>query len=121
MTSTTNRARCLCGSHSSIDGGRRKLVTRSVGRKLARGNYPEVGANRRYDSNVPPIEPPGRKSDRLLGNGHDNVAAWGSREETAGKRRPPLGALFGGDVLEAANLPAGGRGRNAADVWCLCG
>src|SRR5271163_769763 len=66
MTSTTNRARCLCGSHSSIDGGRRKLVTRSVGRKLARGNYPEVGANRRYDSNVPPIEPPGRKSDRLL-------------------------------------------------------
>jgi len=72
MTSTTNRARCLCGSHSSIDGGRRKRVTRSVGRKLARGKYPEVGANRRYDSKVHPIEPPGRKSDRLL----DVVISW---------------------------------------------
>jgi hypothetical protein len=39
---------------------------RSVGRKLARGECPEVGANRRYDSNVEPTEPPGIKSDRLL-------------------------------------------------------
>src|ERR1035437_9590718 len=66
MTSTTNRTRCLCGSHSSIDGGRRKRVVRSVGRKLARGKCPEGGANRRYDSNVEPTGPPGLKSDRLL-------------------------------------------------------
>src|ERR1035437_4749590 len=67
MTSTTNRARCLCGSDSSIDGGRRKRVVRSVGRKVARGKCPEGGANQRYDSNVEPTGPPGLKSDRLLG------------------------------------------------------
>src|ERR1035437_9571821 len=67
MTSTTKRARCLCGSHSSIDGGSRKLVRRSVGRKLAWGKCPEEGANRRYDSNVAPTEPPDIKSDRWGG------------------------------------------------------
>jgi hypothetical protein len=41
---------------------------RSVGRKLARGKCPEMGANRRYDSNAEPTEPPGIKSDRLLGS-----------------------------------------------------
>src|ERR1019366_10701446 len=66
MTSTTNRATCLCGSHSSIDGGRRKQLVRSVGRKLARGKCPDVGANRRYDSNMDTSGSPGLKSDRLL-------------------------------------------------------
>ena len=37
---------------------------RSVGRKLASGKCPEMGANRHYDSNVEPTEPPGIKSDR---------------------------------------------------------
>jgi len=34
ITSTTNRARCFCGSHSSSDGGSRYAVSRSNGRKL---------------------------------------------------------------------------------------
>src|ERR1035437_8764520 len=82
MTSTTNRARCLCGSDSSIDGGRRKRVVRSVGRKLARGKCPEGGANQRYDSNVEPTGPPGLKSDRLLAD----IAAWPADPSRNGKR-----------------------------------
>src|SRR3954468_3533754 len=34
ITSTTNRARCFSGSHSSTEGGIRKPVSRSIGRKL---------------------------------------------------------------------------------------
>src|SRR3954463_9695131 len=34
ITSTTNGARCVFGSHSSTDGGNRNPVSRSIGRKL---------------------------------------------------------------------------------------
>ena len=60
-------------------------MVRSVGRKLASGKCPEMGANRRYDSNVEPIEPPGHTSDRLpeqiqalnvRGGASDIVAYW---------------------------------------------
>src|ERR1700676_2497398 len=91
MTSTTNRARCLCGSHSSIEGGSRKLVMRSVGRKLARRKCPEEDANRRYDSNTAPIRPPERKSDRwggrppaasmCHGTGRENLYKGTARDE----------------------------------------
>ena len=37
MTSTTKRARCFSGSHSSTDGGRRNPVWRSIVRKLLIG------------------------------------------------------------------------------------
>jgi iron(III) transport system permease protein len=40
---------------------------------LARGKCPEEGANRRYDSNVEPTEPPDIKADRLLAA----VFSWG--------------------------------------------
>src|SRR3954454_23773126 len=46
ITSTTNRARCLSGSHSSTDGGSRKPVSRSIGRKLLMQQpVSEPGAN----------------------------------------------------------------------------
>ena len=34
ITSTTKRARCRCGSHSSTDGGSKNPVSRLIGRKL---------------------------------------------------------------------------------------
>ena len=44
-TSTTKRARCFCGSHSSTEGGIKKLVRRSVGRKFILRWHPAVAAN----------------------------------------------------------------------------
>src|SRR6201987_6116032 len=65
ITSTTNRARCRSGSHSSTDGGSRKPVSRSIGRKLLmrgdlRGRRNSLSFYRRLPRRV--------KSDRLLAN-----------------------------------------------------
>src|SRR3954467_8971509 len=65
-TSTTNRARCFSGSHSSTEGGIRKPVSRSIGRKLL---MREKAGDRRKRISVPGFYPrPIRdvKSDRLL-------------------------------------------------------
>src|ERR1700759_4570825 len=63
ITSTTNRARCRSGSHSSTDGGSRKPVSRSIGRKLLmrgdlQGRRNNLSSYRRLPRRV--------KSDRLL-------------------------------------------------------
>src|SRR5208283_2982594 len=65
ITSTTKRAKCLSGSHSSNDGGRRNAVRRSKSRKLLIAIKPPFGANQWRDSS----ENQRRwvKSDRLLG------------------------------------------------------
>src|SRR5271165_4130586 len=65
ITSTTKRAKCLSGSHSSTDGGRRNAVRRSTSRKLLIAIKPPFGANQWRDSS----ENQRRwvKSDRLLG------------------------------------------------------
>src|ERR1700759_4138196 len=65
ITSTTNRARCRSGSHSSTDGGSRKPVSRSIGRKLLmrgdlQGRRNNLSSYRRLPRRV--------KSDRLLGS-----------------------------------------------------
>ncbi len=40
ITSTTNRARCFSGNHSSTDGGNKKPVCRSIVRKLLIASRP---------------------------------------------------------------------------------
>src|ERR1019366_6086425 len=65
ITSTTNRARCFSGSHSSTDGGRRNPVWRSIVRKLFIGATFAAMENHRTDS-IPNDSYP-VKSDRLLG------------------------------------------------------
>src|SRR5260370_31889800 len=65
ITSTTNRARCFSGSHSSTDGGRRNPVWRSIVRKLFIGTTFAAMENHRPDS-IPNDSYP-VKSDRLLG------------------------------------------------------
>src|SRR5208283_2050611 len=64
ITSTTKRAKCLSGSHSSTEGGRRNAVRRSKSRKLLIAIKPPLGANQWRDSS----ENQRRwvKSDRLL-------------------------------------------------------
>jgi len=50
-----------------VDRWRQKEAGRAIGwAEIGQGKGPEMGANRRYDSNVEPTEPPGIKSDRLL-------------------------------------------------------
>src|SRR5258708_21617900 len=60
MTSTIKRAKCLSGSHSSTDGGRRYAVSRSIVRKLSNRIPPsdEERSNQCADSTD-------RKSTRL--------------------------------------------------------
>src|SRR5258708_26306942 len=70
--STTNRARCCSGSHSSTDGGRRNPVWRSIVRKLFIGTTFAAMENHRPDS-IPNDSYP-VKSDRLLGLLHINRA-----------------------------------------------
>src|SRR5208283_498960 len=71
ITSTTKRAKCLSGSHSSTDGGRRNAVRRSTSRKLLIAIKPPFGANQWRDSS----ENQRRwvKSDRLLEQSFDLV------------------------------------------------
>src|SRR5690349_19657533 len=66
ITSTTKRARCFSGSQSSTDGGIRKPVSRSTGRKFF---MQETSGDRRKRINVPGFYPKRIrrvKSDRLL-------------------------------------------------------
>src|ERR1019366_8931170 len=64
ITSTTKRARCRCGSHSSTDGGSKHPVSRLIARKLFIASInPEVTARDYLASNDPA---PTIKSDRLL-------------------------------------------------------
>src|SRR5271157_2745892 len=80
ITSTTKRAKCLSGSHSSTDGGRRNAVRRSKSRKLLIAIKPPFGANQWRDSS----ENQRRwvKSDRLL-------------DPRAGQRKSRLGSATG--------------------------
>src|SRR5271166_1439718 len=67
ITSTTKRAKCLSGSHSSTDGGNKKPVCRSIVRKLLIGNrtcHARINA-RFYRDPATAV-----KSDRLLGLEH---------------------------------------------------
>src|SRR3954468_7603302 len=67
IPSPTNRARCFSGSHSSTDGGIRKPVSRSTGRKLL---IQEKSGDRRKRISLPGFYTKsirGVKSDRLLG------------------------------------------------------
>src|ERR1019366_953375 len=80
INSTTNRARCFSGSHSSTDGGRRNPVWRSIVRKLFIGATFAAMENHRTDS-IPNDSYP-VKSDRLLDrsvaiNGHPHRACQG--------------------------------------------
>src|SRR5271167_945561 len=74
ITSTTKRAKCLSGSHSSTDGGRRNAVRRSTSRKLLIAIKPPFGAKQWRDSS----ENQRRwvKSDRLIAHA---VAGVGRR------------------------------------------
>src|SRR5712671_1987304 len=67
MTSTTKRAKCLSGSHSSTDGGRRYPVARSIVRKLLKSAHPETKKGR-INVSILPDAAQCAKSDRLLGN-----------------------------------------------------
>src|SRR6185369_13001238 len=66
MTSTTKRAKCLSGSHSSTDGGRRYPVARSIVRKLLTSAHPETKKGR-INVSILPDAAQCAKSDRLLG------------------------------------------------------
>src|SRR5258708_2448204 len=65
MTSTTKRAKCLSGSHSSTDGGRRYAVARSIVRKLLKSAHPETKKGR-INVSILPDAAQCAKSDRLL-------------------------------------------------------
>src|SRR5258705_2802817 len=65
MTSTTKRAKCLSGSHSSTDGGRRYPVARSIVRKLLTSAHPETKKGR-INVSILPDAAQCAKSDRLL-------------------------------------------------------
>src|ERR1700675_1630299 len=65
MTSTTKRAKCLSGSHSSTDGGRRYPVARSIMRKLLKAYHPAMHRGRINASILLKIAQCA-KSDRLL-------------------------------------------------------
>src|SRR5436190_22650866 len=73
MTSTTKRAKCLSGSHSSTDGGRRYAVARSIVRKLLKSAHPETKKGR-INVSILPDAAQCAKSDRLLGRGDVGVA-----------------------------------------------
>src|SRR5215212_3303025 len=64
ITSTTNRARWRCGSHSSTDGGIRKSRSRLIGRKLLMrlGSGARCESCRRFYRRLPHRA----NSDRLL-------------------------------------------------------
>src|SRR5712691_586574 len=66
MTSTTKRAKCRSGSHSSTDGGRRYPVARSIVRKLLTSAHPETKKGR-INVSILPDAAQCAKSDRLLG------------------------------------------------------
>ncbi len=66
MISTTKRAKCRSGSHSSTDGGIRKPVSRSIGRKLLMWRISSGGGANRAARFYRPIRLR-VKSDRLLG------------------------------------------------------
>src|SRR5947207_15328711 len=66
MTSTTKRAKCLSGSHSFTDGGRRYAVSRSIVRKLLKSAHPETKKGR-INVSILPDAAQCAKSDRLLG------------------------------------------------------
>src|SRR5882757_3728615 len=84
MTSTTKRAKCLSGSHSSTDGGRRYPVARSIVRKLLTSAHPETKKGR-INVSILPDAAQCAKSDRLLGigivwvTGIDETGATGVR------------------------------------------
>src|SRR5712672_177378 len=65
MTSTTKRAKCLSGSHSSTDGGGRYPVARSIVRKLLTSAHPETKKGR-INVSILPAAAQCAKSDRLL-------------------------------------------------------
>src|SRR5258708_6772494 len=96
--STTNRARCCSGSHSSTDGGRRNPVWRSIVRKLFIGTTFAAMENHRTDS-IPNDSYP-VKSDRLLapfieGQTWENLLAFAAG--TKAKCQPGL-KPSGGDA-----------------------
>src|SRR5208283_5337218 len=99
ITSTTKRAKCLSGSHSSTDGGRRNAVRRSKSRKLLIAIKPPFGANQWRDSS----ENQRRwvKSDRLLGVSPLDTSTWGN---------PPGIPISGGGAWTSYTLdPATGE------------
>src|SRR6266481_5635035 len=65
MTSTTKRAKCLSGNHSSTDGGSRYAVSRSIVRKLLKSAHPETKKGR-INVSILPDSAQCAKSDRLL-------------------------------------------------------
>src|SRR5271167_4328383 len=92
ITSTTKRAKCLSGSHSSTDGGRRNAVRRSTSRKLLIAIKPPFGANQWRDSS----ENQRRwvKSDRLLEDATlTPMNKFRMSLERATRLRPSRGAL----------------------------
>src|SRR5208337_389887 len=90
ITSTTNRARCRSGSHSSTDGGIRKPVSRSIGRKLLMRGMSGVGEG---ESVSPSYRTPPRrvKSDRLLDNPRPDPASRPNRRFFSKKLRIQVG------------------------------
>src|ERR1019366_3472003 len=111
ITSTTNRARCFSGSHSSTDGGRRNPVWRSIVRKLFIGATFVAMENHRTDS-IPNDSYP-VKSDRLLEAGVSpniayriatlNPATFRRRDEDLGAVAP--GRIANVNVLSSLDHP----------------
>ena len=100
ITSTTKRAKCLCGSHSSTDGGRRNAVWRSTSRKLLIASKPSFGANQWQDFS----ENQRRwvKSDRLL----DPTVKTPLRPGTFDISPVETGAALGGERSECRDAAA---------------
>src|SRR5208283_465470 len=119
ITSTTKRAKCLSGSHSSTDGGRRNAVRRSTSRKLLIAIKPPFGANQWRDSS----ENQRRwvKSDRLLGRGSSAFPALAAQALVfeGDEARAALALQAADDEMAAGQrlemIGEGGVDRRAAD------
>src|ERR1019366_2127862 len=104
ITSTTNRARCFSGSHSSTDGGRRNPVWRSIVRKLFIGATFAAMENHRTDS-IPNDSYP-VKSDRLLVlRPPEPARACPCRRRPANSQAPGGGAVPRSPLPTAPGIP----------------
>src|SRR5271166_2129788 len=135
ITSTTKRAKCLSGSHSSTDGGRRNAVSRSTSRKLLIASKPPFTPNQW--SNSSEYQRRWVKSDRLLvrppeGNGLADVLAGaeciqdeagdvGSRNRRRdGARADPCGVAAGACSRRQAGRTDDGVVEAALTDRCSC-
>src|SRR6266581_3194770 len=112
MTSTTKRAKCLSGSHSFTDGGRRYAVSRSIVRKLLKSAHPETKKGR-INVSILPDAAQCAKSDRLL---ERLLARRDGRGQNVVQIIRPVAVLVRQKVLGDLAQPPGQRLGNGRDV-----